>query len=188
MQHKVDSIKGTVIKIGEMTFKLKSSKIFDMKIPEGFQDCKLIAGTPIIVRIPRYRLPEYGITPRRDYDYVYWRKEYTPTAFIKQLEENLIKKYNEYHDAEVEPTTQLFETLRFRKQVATPLLMRGQETTIIGTLWEFQFTSLINVKNQILQFGLDAGFGEMNSLGFGFMNLHDNRKEVTSSMNNSMVS
>jgi CRISPR-associated endoribonuclease Cas6 len=100
MQHEVEAIEGTVIKIGEMSFKLEGSKIFDIKIPESFQDCKLITGTPIIVRIPRYHLPEYGITPRRDYDYVYWRKEYTPTALIKQLEENLIKKYKEYYSAE----------------------------------------------------------------------------------------
>jgi len=188
LQDKMKMLVGSTIKIGRMSFKLEDSKLFDLKLPEGFQDCNLISGTPIIVRIPRYRLPEYGINPARDYDYVYWRKEYTPTAFIKQLEENLIKKYNEYHDAEVEPTKSLFEKLRFRKQVAIPLLMRGQETTIIGTLWEFQFSLLNNVKRQILQFGLDAGFGEMNSLGFGFINLHNNRKEVISSMNNGMVS
>ena len=180
MQREVETLEGTVIKIGRMSFRLEDSRLFDMRIPEGFQDCNLISGTPIIVRIQKHRLPEYGITPTRNYDYVYWRKEYTPTALIKQLEENLIKKYAEYYNAEIEPPP-IFENLRFKKQVAIPLQMNRKKTTIIGTLWEFNFKPLNGLKRHILQFGLDAGFGEMNSLGFGFMNLIDERIRTDSS-------
>jgi len=102
---------------------------------------------------------------------VYWRTEHTPTTFIKQLEENLWKKYCEYFSAKEQPELLLFEKLKFRKQVAVPLRMRGQETTLIGTLWDFHFGPTDDMKRRILQFGLDAGFGEMNSLGFGFMNV-----------------
>jgi CRISPR-associated endoribonuclease Cas6 len=67
----------------------------------------------------------------------------------------------------------MFERLRFNKQVAVPLRVRGKETTIIGTLWEFPLPPLDDMKREILQFGLDAGLGEMNSLGFGFMNIQE---------------
>ena len=187
MQSEAKKIEGTVIKIGAMNFRLLDSRLLDARLPEDFEEFRLITGTPIVARIPKYRLPEYGIEPARDYDYVYWRKEYTPTAFIKQLEENLAKKYNEYYSAEVEPPP-IVEKLHFKKQVAVPLQMKSAETTIIGTLWEFLFSHLNGLKRYMIQFGLDAGFGEMNSLGFGFMNLHDNIKEVISSMNNIMVS
>jgi len=171
MQSEAKKIEGTVIKIGAMNFRLLDSRLLDARLPEDFEEFRLITGTPIVARIPKYRLPEYGIEPARDYDYVYWRKDYTPTAFVKQLEENLIKKYKEYYGVEVEATMQLFEKLRFRKQVAVPLKMEARETTVIGTLWDFHFHPLNGLKRDILQFGLDAGIGEMNSLGFGFMNL-----------------
>jgi len=40
-----------------------------------------------------------------------------------------------------------------------------------GSLWRFIFNYLSGEKRKIIQFGLDAGFGELNSLGFGFINL-----------------
>ncbi len=36
---------------------------------------------------------------------------------------------------------------------------------------KFSFSYLGGEKRELLQFGLDAGFGEENSLGFGFMNV-----------------
>jgi len=170
MRDEAERLIGSEINIGPMRFQLQGSEIFEARIPDEYQDCGLVTGTPIVLRIPRYRLQEYEITPARGYDYVYWRKEHTPTVFIKQLEENLIKKYNQYHRSEVE-NSPMFERLRFNKQVAVPLRVRGKETTIIGTLWEFPLPPLDDMKREILQFGLDAGLGEMNSLGFGFMNL-----------------
>ncbi|MEM3489988.1 MAG: CRISPR-associated endoribonuclease Cas6 [Nitrososphaerota archaeon] len=161
-----------VVRIVEMTFKVGETKIFNQEFPQDeFGEFTLMSGTPIVIRVPQNRLQEYGINPKHRYRYVYWRKEYTPKAFMKQLEENLIKKYNEYHETELKPF-QIFEQLQFRKQVALPLRMRGEESTIIGTLWNFSFKPVNGIKRGILQFGLDAGFGEMNSLGFGFMNLN----------------
>jgi len=172
MQGELEEMWGSDIKLGNMSFRLEGSRLFDIELPEDFHECTLIAGTPIVVRIPKYRLSQYEIDPARDYDYIYWRKEHTPTAFVNQLEENIVKKYKEYSSVEVK-SLQIFEKLRFKKQVAVPLKMKGKETTVIGTLWEFHFQALNGSKREILQFGLDAGFGEMNSLGFGFMNVAD---------------
>lgn len=171
LSHSLEGMINREIKIGEMTFRVEEAGIFEHELPQGTSGgFTLTSGTPIVVRIPQNRLQEYGINPKYPYRYVYWRKEYNPTAFVKQLEENLIKKYNEYYGAKLEPL-QIFERLRFKKQVAVPLKMKGEETTIIGTLWGFHFANLNGIRRDLLQFGLDAGFGEMNSLGFGFMNL-----------------
>ncbi|MEM3192943.1 MAG: CRISPR-associated endoribonuclease Cas6 [Candidatus Parvarchaeota archaeon] len=40
---------------------------------------------------------------------------------------------------------------------------------MIGTVWEFGFEADVN--RDMIQFALDVGLGERNSLGFGFMNL-----------------
>jgi len=171
LSHSLEGVMNREIRIGEMTFRIESAGVFSHDLPQNASgEFTLTSGTPIVVRIPQDRLQEYGITAKHPYRYVYWRKEHTPTAFMKQLEENLVKKYNDYYDAELEPF-QIFEQLRFKKQVAIPLRMKGEESTIIGTLWDFHFTPLNGVKRDLLQFGLDAGFGEMNSLGFGFMNI-----------------
>jgi CRISPR-associated endoribonuclease Cas6 len=172
LMEKLRRFVGRTLGIGEMIFILEGFEPLEPRIPEGYGECVISAGTPIVIRIPRYRCGEYTITPERDYAYVYWRKEYTPTAFIKQLEDNLAKKYMEYSGMKVE-SFPLFERLRFRKQVAVPLQMRSEETTVIGTLWDFHIQALNDLKRDILQFGLDAGLGEMNSLGFGFVNLHE---------------
>jgi CRISPR-associated endoribonuclease Cas6 len=162
---------GKTARIAEMIFTLKGVDQFHVELPhDDLREFTLTSGTPIVVRIPRYSYKQYGIAPKRNYEYAYWRKEYTPTAFIRQLEDNLGKKYAEYSSKHF-PTERTFEKLRFKKQVAVPLLMKGRESTVIGTLWEFSIQALNGQKREILQFALDAGFGEMNSLGFGFMNL-----------------
>jgi CRISPR-associated endoribonuclease Cas6 len=170
---KLRQLSGREVRIGSMTFTVKGVRIFDLALPEDdFSEFTLTSGTPIVVRIPRYRYEEYGIKPRKDYEYAYWRKEYTPTAFVKQIEENLTKKYGEYTGKQPEPNP-IFDRLRFKKQVAVPIQMKGTESTVIGTLWEFHLQPSNGPKRDILQLGLDAGFGEMNSLGFGFMNMLD---------------
>jgi len=163
---------GQSIRLGRMAFKVEQVELRKVALlSSAFEEMVLSSGTPIVVRIPPYRWKEYGIQPRKGYRFVYWRKEYTPTAFIKQLEDNITKKYSEYFSAEEQPSLPLFEKLKFRKQVAVPLRMKGEESTVIGTLWAFHFRSMDEARHRMLQFGLDAGFGEMNSLGFGFMNL-----------------
>jgi len=172
IQERLVAHQGLPIKLGGMTFKVERAEHRRVMLPSSaLEEIVLTSGTPIVVRIPPYRWKEYGIRPRKGYRFVYWRNEYTPTAFIRQLEDNVAKKYSEYFSAEGQPSLSLFEKLKFRKQVAVPLRMRGEDSTVIGTLWDFHFGSIGETKRRMLQFGLDAGFGEMNGLGFGFMNV-----------------
>jgi len=176
IQERLLAHQGLPVRLGKMTFKVERVEHRTVMLPSStLHEIVLTSGTPIVVRIPPYRWKEYGIQPRKGYRFVYWRSEYTPTAFIRQLEDNMAKKYSEYFSAEEQPGLPLFEKLKFRKQVAVPLRMRGEESTVIGTLWNFHFGQTDEMRQRILQFALDAGFGEMNSLGFGFMNLIDDK-------------
>ena len=80
--------------VGEMSFELEEVRLLK---PRLGRSCRLITGTPIIIRIPKENYEKYGIKPPKDYDYVYWRKRYSFEAFIKQLEDNLFKKYDELY-------------------------------------------------------------------------------------------
>jgi CRISPR-associated endoribonuclease Cas6 len=66
----------------------------------------------------------------------------------------------------------LFRRLSSKKQISTRVYVKGSYHTVIGTLWEFAFNQPTSkTGKQLIQFALDSGIGELNSLGFGFMNL-----------------
>ncbi len=158
---------GTAVKIGDMSYGLESIRVFEPKIGRS---CRLITGTPIVLRISKEKFERYGIAPPKDYDYVYWRKHWSFEPFVKQLEENLLKKYREFYGKTLEGFP-LFEQFVFKKAVCNHVVLKGKEVKVFGSVWEFPFSYLNGKKRKLLQFGLDAGFGELNSLGFGFMNV-----------------
>lgn len=162
------------VNIGEMSFRVENISVLKPKVQ---QSCVLATGTPIVTRIPKANYVKYGIKPPKDYPYVYWRKQYPFDAFIKQLEDNLFKKYNMFYGASVE-SFPLFEQFVFKKQVCNHVIIKGREIKVFGSLWSFNFNLISGDKRKIIQFGLDAGFGEMNSLGFGFINIIENEKNV----------
>lgn len=172
MKERLEKImeKGTSVNVGEMSFKLESVKIFEPKIGKS---CVLITGTPIVIRIPKENYESYGIEPPKDYDYVYWRKNYPLDAFVKQLEDNLFKKYKEFYGQPIRGTFTIFQKAEFLKQVSNSVVVDGREITIIGTLWRFVFEYVGKKQAKLLTFAIDCGFGELNSLGFGFVNLED---------------
>ena len=155
------------VNIGEYQFEIEKVSKVKSRLGGNF---KLISATPIIIRIPEKNYERYEIPKEfRKKRYVYWRPQYSFEAFIKQLEENLIKKYNEFYrtDFEIEG---IFEMFRFIKPTINYAIIGGQEQMLVGSIWEFQFSYLTPKQKKILEFGLDCGFGERNSLGFGFMN------------------
>lgn len=158
----------TRIHIGEMSFDLLDLTRLDTQL-EG-RTLRVMTATPVIIRIPERNYDRYGIPEsERKRRYVYWRPKYPFDAFLKQLSENLIKKYNEFHGTDID-TPDLFEQFVFRRPTATKVVIDGREYVLVGSMWEFIWSSLTGQQRTLLTFGLDAGFGERSSLGFGFVN------------------
>jgi CRISPR-associated endoribonuclease Cas6 len=161
------------ISIGSMVFRIDSIDKLFVNIPNN-TSFVLTTGTPIIVRVPREKYREYSIEPSKNYEYIYWRFKHPIDLFLSQIESNLSKKYDEYHkpgnDMKI-PMRQssLFQKFKFRKQISTRILMKNAEQIIIGTLWDFGFEG--SEDKILIQFALDTGLGERNSMGFGFMNI-----------------
>jgi CRISPR-associated endoribonuclease Cas6 len=109
----------------------------------------------------------------------YWKSNHPIELFFNQLEANLVKKYNSYHNEKTTETIiehePIFYSSRFLKQVAieVPVDARYRQT-IIGSKWLFRFAA----GNDMVKFALDTGLGELNSLGFGFMNIQREQQEV----------
>jgi CRISPR-associated endoribonuclease Cas6 len=170
MKEQIDYLRE--IRIGQMKFKVDYCDKLNTILPTHDM-FTLITGTPIITRIQRYRYEEAGEQQLiNGYNSVFWRSDHPVDLFITQLEDNLIKKYNEYHaleDTIIEQRNPIFYKSRFLKQVSTKLFMGrdSEKATVIGTTWEFVFSGA----SPWIQFALDAGLGELGSMGFGFMNL-----------------
>lgn len=171
------------IKIGVMKFQIEFIDNRDLRISDNFR-AGLIAGTPIIVRIPREKYKEYDITPAKDYPYIYWKQGYPIMLLLSQLENNLKKKFVEFlklnsrhnhlencQSNQTSSSPYFFQKFKFRKQISTRINIHTEdsEQIVIGTTWEFEFNMHNNI--ELIQFALDCGLGERNSLGFGFMNL-----------------
>lgn len=161
------------IRIGQMRFKVDRCNKLDIKLPRD-DSFGLITGTPIITRIHQYRYEEVDASDLvGKYKSIYWRRNHPVDLFINQLEDNLVKKYNEYHhrvdDCEPQEKSPLFYNYKFLKQIATMISTgpNSQKATVIGTNWLF----MLNGASELARFALDTGLGELNSLGFGFMNI-----------------
>jgi CRISPR-associated endoribonuclease Cas6 len=136
------------------------------------------SATPIVVRIPRIRYEEYGIKPEVDYDYVFWRETIALEAFVKQLRDGMVKKWKEYFVITFDAGSRYAEEellpdityYKFIKTLSKPLIVKREVQIIIGSLWEISFASTTDVQRGLLEFAVDCGLGERNSLGFGFVN------------------
>jgi CRISPR-associated endoribonuclease Cas6 len=132
--------------VGEMSFSIKGVSLLRPKVTRA---CTLITGTPIIIRIPRENYDKYGIRPPKDYTYLYWRKNYPFNAFVKQLEDNLIKKYNEFYGVSLSEVP-LFEQFVFKKQVCNHIIIKGKEVKVFGSNWKFIFNYLSGEQRRII--------------------------------------
>lgn len=171
------------IHLGAMRFQVDYARELNLKLPESA--FTIITGTPIVMRIPKEKYRERGVEPKGQYEYVYWRSDHPLDLFVSQLEATLIKKYAQYHGlaggadgpgltagrhVPLLPPAGLFQKFKLKKQVSTRVSMKGSEHVVIGTVWEFEFGA-DGANRDIVRFALDAGLGERNSLGFGFMNV-----------------
>jgi len=159
------------VNIGEMSFYVEDIKKFEIKLPK--RNVRLISATPIIIRIPERNYDKYNIPKEfRKKRYVYWRSCFPFEVFVKQLEENLIKKYEKFYQEKVDGCTfPLFEYFKFKKSVVCHFVLKDIEVKVVGSVWEFIFLELEKKRRELLKFGLECGFGEKNSFGFGFINV-----------------
>ncbi len=151
--------------IGEMLFSINSVKELNIVIKEN---CVVKTSTPIIIRIPQYMYEEYGISSQRSYEF--WKPEHDFNAFLKQMSENIIKKYNEYYKEHIEEQP-LFQQFVYDGSYPVHPIINHKEQTFVGSYWKFIFSCLTKEQLLLLNFAIDCGFGELNSMGFGFVNV-----------------
>ena len=152
----------SLITVGAMRFALESLNVFSLKIAPSHM---IHTGTPLLIRIPETEYRNYNIELKHPFKYVFWRQTYPLEILLKHLETNTKRKFYNYYNRFPKCSLGLSKFI-FRKQISQRLHIHNSTQTIIGTLWDFWFDQI----NELTKFALDAGLGERNRLGFGFLN------------------
>jgi len=170
----VSKLMDSELNLGDASFIIKKIETFELKIPK--KNMALTSTTPIIIRIPENKYDHYSIpNDKRMKRFVYWRPDIDFTAFLKQLTENLIKKYNDFYGTKID-YYDIFEQFQFKQEIHLRLIIHGKSYGVVASIWDFMWSTMDDLQRKIIQFGLETGFGERNSLGFGFVNLKPSMK------------
>ncbi len=92
--------------------------------------------------------------------------------FLNRIRDNAEKKYRQFTGNDSFSLSEpIFDSFRLRKEVAVRLNKSGKNFLLIGTVWKILKKERISrEKMDFYRFIADAGIGEKNSLGFGFLN------------------
>jgi CRISPR-associated endoribonuclease Cas6 len=166
------------LNIGEMPFRVEDVSAFAPDVGEPGTRGMLETGTGLLVRIPPWRCEEYGIDHPGGDTAVFWRPEHTTEPLLNQLEANLDRKHGlfcpEYLPGPSDVEGELFDSYELIKTFAVPVQVTERETmTYVLSKWKFGYTVRDDDHRRHLNLALDAGLGERNSLGFGFVNVAD---------------
>ncbi len=143
------------VRLGNYLLKVTKVKKFNLKLKNRF-----ITGSPVVL----YKDNRKNI-------YFSFKRDGNISFFLSRLKENAVKKFNAFYDDDYNIEEDLFDRLQFNKEVAVKNRKIDKEFIIIGSLWRLLEKFNINSQDKkFYRFIMDAGLGEKNSFGFGFIN------------------
>lgn len=172
-----DLQKDSEFNIGEMPFEVTDMSLLEPDVGEPGTRGVLESGTGLVVRIPPWRADEYGIENDGE-QAIFWRPDHSMEPLKVQLENNLDKKHRLFYPDDLpgpsDVTGHLFEEYELLKTYALPVqVTKDVELTYILSKWRLGYTVRDDHHRRHLNLALDAGLGERNSLGFGFVNIDE---------------
>lgn len=137
--------------------------------PRLYRGDILKSETPIVVSLTRELALKYNVPYNvKEGHPLFWNKEMSLAAFIDGLTKNSIRKCNEFYGKVFQEDLRLFNGFKFLEGAVVDY--KGGK--VAGSHWKLIPADDETALN-VLQFCLDAGFGERNTAGFGFVNNHD---------------
>jgi CRISPR-associated endoribonuclease Cas6 len=141
-------------------------RAFSIETPLGDRG-EITTGAPIVIRFAQPTAEEYEIDT--NYDKTYWRPPHGTSLFFDRLYDNLQQKYRLAFD-EPPPDPPYFTEYSLERTVSKPLQYEAESVVYIGSEWTFKYEIESAAHRKLLQLALDTGLGELNGLGFGFVN------------------
>ena len=170
-------IEDRVFNIGEMSFRIEEVTSISPDVGEPGTHGVLESGTGLLIRIPPWRFDEYGIDAPSD-EPEFWKPKHTLEPLRTQLENNLAQKHNDLLPEDLPSPSDvqgpLFSDVELIKTFAIPVTVtQGVERTFILSKFRFGYRIRDEHHRRHLNLALDAGLGERNALGLGFVNVTD---------------
>ncbi|MFI3209431.1 MAG: CRISPR-associated endoribonuclease Cas6 [Peptostreptococcaceae bacterium] len=110
----------------------------------------------------------YNITPViLKFENGYWKRHSSIQEVEKRLRENIIKKYNSYYNTKIEEDFELFTLVTIKNN--KPIKVNYKEIGLLGDKFEI-VVSENELAQELVNFSLGVGLGEMNARGLGFIN------------------
>ncbi|MGI0081003.1 MAG: CRISPR-associated endoribonuclease Cas6 [Nitrososphaerales archaeon] len=148
----------TTLKIGSMRFYAEN---WDRIVISFSSDFSVRTFTPILARLqPNERKQPF---------HFYWSDQYPQELLLRKVSDNIKKKYAKYTGKEVAREGAVFQQAKMtsKKLVSNQILLHGYPHKTLASHWSFRFEQPYD--ESLLNFAVDAGFGERNSLGYGFV-------------------
>jgi len=143
------------IRLGNNPLRITKVKKIKLKLKNRF-----ITGSPVVLYKDNKKNIYFSF--KRDSDFNF---------FLKRLKENAVKKFNAFYDDDYNLEEELFDKLQFNKEVVVKNRKRDKEFIVIGSMWKLlEKFSIDHQDKKFYRFIMDAGLGEKNSFGFGFVN------------------
>jgi len=147
--------------IGKNELKIAGFKRFRLPLREAFQ-----TGSPVVLYRNADKNEYFKLHAHRDLHF-----------FLQRLKENAEKKYIAFYGEEFHLEGPLFDRVipKMRRNgkldVYIKVVKNGTPFPVIGSNWELlERTKIPRNERRFYRFLMDAGLGEKNSLGFGFLN------------------
>jgi len=175
-----DLIENREFNVKEMPFEVDEISGVEPDVGEPGTEGVLECATGLVVRIPPTRFDDYNIDVDSDAP-EFWKPEHTLEPLQVQLENNLDRKHTEYCPEYLpgpsDVDSDLFTDYELIKTYSLPVTVtENVEQTYILSKFRFHYRVRDDDHRRHLNLALDAGLGERNSLGFGFVNVREDER------------
>ena len=97
----------------------------------------------------------------------YWKNSIKTEDFEERLKTNLIKKYKDITDKDINEDFQFYYQINFKNKV--PVSRKYKEIKLLGDMIELEIAENDDAQ-KLAMLAIGAGLLEMNARGFGFVN------------------
>lgn len=97
----------------------------------------------------------------------YWKKNLSVEDFERRIKENLIKKYNKFHNTKIKEDFELYNSIEYKNK--KPVSINYKNIKLLGDKISIKISD-DPIAQELAYLSLGTGLGEANSRGFGFVN------------------
>ncbi len=161
------------IMIKFLASKIKERDVITINGTQFFHEEKML--NPKLWRLWITGSPVVLYEDNRSGKYFSFRRNKNLFFYLERLKDNAIKKYRIFSgEKDFWFDGPIFDRMIYRKDVAVKMRKAGEEFIIIGSEWKLLHKFRIEPGlRKFYKFLFDAGLGEKNSLGFGFVNKYE---------------